>query len=154
MCDLWFLGMGKGRGAAEDQEIDQTLVAVMTVVAFGAWWILRPRKTKTYYGQTFEDRSHDPVVATQNEPKTPMSRGARIYGIGFMTVWLTGWTFGCYLAFGTWMMLEWGEEGSIFLLVWLSFAIPAWFLAAWTLVRLIRGDDVDIEFGDGDGGGD
>ena len=102
------------------------------------------KSRKSYYGQTMET---DP--ASPDAPER-MSRGKRLWAIGFLTVWLFGWTFGVYVALETRLGLSPGQEGYIFMTIWLAAAIPAWFFVVWILFRLYRGDDVDMEF-DGDG---
>lgn len=132
----------------------------------GVFLMFRGSKKKTYYGQTLGDAPSPyehpgpPILVSDNdlerepsEEPEKMSLGKRIGGIVFLSIWLTIWSFGCYVALTTAAQLSYGEEGYIFLRVWLAMAIPAWFLAAWTLFRLLRGDHVEFSF-DGDGGGD
>lgn len=124
----------------------------------GVLWMLRKPKKKVYFGQTFEEKPRPPEIVHQNDVEdddTPkeLTVGARIGAILFFSVWLTGWTFGCYFALTTAAGLSYGEEGYIFLRIWLAMAIPAWFFVAWTLFRLLRGDNVEFS-SDGDGGGD
>ncbi|MGR3513656.1 MAG: hypothetical protein ACU0GG_12915 [Paracoccaceae bacterium] len=129
-------------------------------------WMLRRRKKKAYYGQTLGDvpspyaRAEPPnpvddtvADADPGEDPEPMTLGKRIGGIVFLSVWLTGWSFGCYFAIQERMRLSYGDEGYIFLTIWLAIAIPGWFIAAWTLFRLLRGDEVEFNMdGDADGG--
>jgi len=125
----------------------------------GVFWMFRPRRKKVYYGQTFEEKPPPPKLVVQNEiededePKE-LTFGARLGAIVFFSVWLTGWSFGCYFALTSAAALSYGEEGYIFLRVWLAMAIPAWFFVAWTLFRLLRGDHVEFSSdSDGDSGG-
>lgn len=132
-------------------------------VASVLWMFHRPRK-KTYYGQTLGDNPPvegdkparvPPLDANVDASDSPekMSLGKRLYGIVFLIVWLSIWSAGCFMALKERLAMSFGDEGYIFLTIWLALAIPAWFLAAWTLFRLLRGDEVEFS-SDGDAGGD
>ena len=137
------------------------LLLFLLLLIAGLYWVFGKPRKKVYYGQSFEEDPPSPKLVVKNdvededEPKK-LTPAARIGAILFFSVWLTGWTFGCYLALTTAAELSYGEEGYIFLRIWLAMAIPAWFFAAWTLFRLLRGDNVefssDVDSGGGDGG--
>ncbi|MEM7752648.1 MAG: hypothetical protein AAF230_04485 [Pseudomonadota bacterium] len=118
-----------------------------------------PKRKKTYYGQTMDAPAPEPPKLVHEtdlgKPEEPeeLTLGKRVAAIAFLSFWLTGWTAGCYFALITAAELSYGDEGYIFIRIWLALAIPAWFFVAWTLFRLFRGDNVEISF-DGDGGGD
>lgn len=132
----------------------------------GVFWMFRGPKKKTYYGQALGDVSSPYEVRELPAPEgqdsdadegadapEKLSLGKRIWGIVFLSVWLTGWSFGCYFAIQERLKLSYGDEGYIFLTIWLAIAIPGWFFAAWTLFRLLRGDEVEFNMdGDADGG--
>lgn len=137
-------------------------VLLFLVFAAGVIWMFRKPKKKVHYGQTFEDTQPPSKVRrrdldnNEGAPKE-MTPGARLGLILVLSVWLSFWTFGCFMALTTAAELSYGQEGFIFLHIWLALAIPAWFFVAWTLFRLFRGDNVGISFdgdADGDGGGD
>lgn len=138
------------------------LIQILIVGGVGLFLLRLWRKSRAkprYYGQTFGDpvspydkvESEAPSVAGDNLEEK-VKRSARLSTIVFLSVWLTGWTIGCFFALRTWVSLSYGEEGFIFLTIWLAMAIPAWFFVAWTLVRMIRGDEVEFS-GDEDGDG-
>ena len=129
------------------------IVALLVVALLRFWW--RRRRPHDYYGQSMGQP--EPPRPQPVEPDLPkkMTMAGRLFAIVFFSVWLTGWTAGCYMAGRAWLGLSFGDEGYIFLLVWLAIAVPGWFFAAWTLFRLLRGDDVELSFdGDDSGGGD
>ena len=141
-----------------------TWLLFLFLIVLGLYWVFRSPRKKVYYGQTFEEKppvgEHPPVrdvleggKSEDDDAPKELTPGTRIAAILFLGVWLTFWTFGCYFALVTAAELSYGEEGYIFLRIWLAMAIPAWFIVAWTLFRLLRGDHVDISF-DGDAGGD
>lgn len=78
----------------------------------------------------------------------------RLAGIGFLSLWLFLWTIAVYFAAREWLTLSYGDAGYLFLLFWCGIAIPIWFFVAWTIFRLLRGDEVEFGFdGDGDSNG-
>ncbi|MEM7632758.1 MAG: hypothetical protein AAF227_12225 [Pseudomonadota bacterium] len=133
-------------------------------ILFGAILIvvfaLLRRREKTYYGQTLGDvpSPYDkPVKVAKSddednvsEEPEKMSFGKRLSGIAFLSVWLLLWSGGCYAALSVRMTLSPGDEGYIFMTLWLLLAIPAWFIAAWTLFCLLRGDEVEFNMDDDD----
>jgi hypothetical protein len=136
----------------------EVLVFLLLLYVAGLFWVFgRPRK-RVYYGQTFEEKPPSPELVVQNDDATEetpkeLTPGARLGAILFLSIWLIVWTAGCHMALITAVDLSYGEEGYIFLRIWLAVAIPAWFFVAWTLFRLLRGDNVEISFdGDSDGG--
>lgn len=132
----------------------------LLVLALLFWLRQKFRRPKKYYGQTAEvsPRAEDAAEPTLNQGEEgaespPMTSGQRVYAITFLTVWLPFWTVACYFAFQEWSPLSFGDEGFIFLGIWLTFAIPGWLIAAWTLFRLLCGDNISLTFdGDADGG--
>lgn len=151
---------GKGVIVFDLSVAELILLAVLAAIAFSA---MRRRRKKTYYGQTlgepsspYESPVEQPEVqAASDTDETPekLTLGKRIFGICFLSVWLSIWSVGCYVALTAVTQIRYGEEGYIFLRIWLALAIPAWFFAAWQLFRLLRGDDVELDFdGDGHGG--
>ena len=130
----------------------QVLLFLLFLV--GVYWMFRKPKKTSYYGQTLGNapspyEASKPVLAAERDPDVAdlpekMSLGKRLYGIVFLSVWLSGWSVGCYLALQERLKLSYGDEGYIFLTIWLAIAIPGWFLAVWTLLRLLRGDEVEF----------
>ena len=58
--------------------------------------------------------------------------------IGFLSLWLAGWTLG--IVFMAVMLLVGGMDGEgSFPLIWLGFASVAWVFVVWMLFWLIRG---------------
>lgn len=119
---------------------------------------LRKRR-KSYYGQTLQDTApkagdtFDPQTDPDEVNAEPMSRAKRLGAILFLSVWITFWTGAIVVCWGALRELSYGEQGFIFLRIWLVGASVGWIFVAYTLFRLIRGDDIDIQFdGDGDGG--
>lgn len=121
---------------------DVTTVFVLSYVLIAGVAFLTRVRRQTYFGQTIEhDRSGD--------VPEPMSRGKRVFLIAFLTVWLFGWTFGVLLVLAEWRSTTSQSDDFIFMSIWLCVGIPGWFFVAWTLFRLYRGDDVDVNM-DGD----
>lgn len=128
--------------------VDQVIFLLGLFVALAVFlYFARPKK-KRPYGQTFDDVEPPASKPVETEDTLPekLSRKKRLGGIAFLIVWLSIWTFGIFVAGSTWLSMSQGEVGYVFLMIWLVFAIPAWFFAAWILFRLLRGDDVDIRF--------
>ncbi|MEM9427035.1 MAG: hypothetical protein AAGA06_10070 [Pseudomonadota bacterium] len=141
-------------------------VLLFLLFVAGVFWMFRKPRKKSFYGQTLGENprvkwerpaivpSADTEVDASDTPEK-MSLGKRLYGIVFLIFWLSIWTSGCFVALKARLAMSFGDEGYIFLTIWLALAIPAWFLAAWTLFRLLRGDQVEFSSdGDGDGDGD
>ncbi len=148
--------------------VDLSLPAILfLVVVIGLAFVMRlKRKKKRYYGQTFddvpspydkaEDAAHRengnvPQLVHVNEDEKPekLSASKRAGGVVFLSIWLSIWSVGCFFALRERLNMSYGDEGYIFMTIWLAFAVPAWFFAAWTLFRLLRGDDVEFNM-DGD----
>lgn len=71
------------------------------------------------------------------DDKLPTGAG-RVFAGVFLSVWLIGWSTGIVFAFGA-LLSEWGTGPSLFLIVWLTFAILGWFFAVGFLFKIIRG---------------
>ncbi len=139
--------------------IETGLIVIALALVVGYFLVtVRSRRERQDFGRTSEK------MPTPRQPKSkhpengeddpePLTMGKRIGAIAFLSFWLSIWSVGCYFALVTRVGMQYGEEGFIFLTIWLGVAIPAWFFVAWTLLRLLRGDHVDIRF-DGDGDGD
>lgn len=145
------ISIGAAWEFARSELVGSVFVGLLILSLLRLWW--RRRRPKRFYGQTMRD----PVLPTAEpgEVDAPekMSLTKRLFAVAFFSVWLTVWTAGCYMAGRTWLGLSWGDEGYIFLLIWLTLAIPAWFIVAVLLLRLLKGDDVQLSFdGDADGG--
>lgn len=136
--------------------ITEFTLVIIVVCLFAI--LLRRRRKKTYYGQTLGDvpspyekpalvAKGDDADDASEEPEK-MSFSKRMSGITFLSVWLLLWSGGCYAALSVRLTLSPGDEGYIFMTIWLLFAIPAWFIAAWTLFRLLRGDEVEFNTDD------
>ncbi|MEO9825486.1 MAG: hypothetical protein ABJF50_13800 [Paracoccaceae bacterium] len=131
--------------------VDQVILLLGLFAALVAYVHFKRSKKKRLYGQTFDDVASPKLkpVATDDALPEKLTLKRRLAGIAFLTFWLCIWTLGIYVAGHTWLSMSQGEVGYTLLMLWLVVAIPAWFFAAWTLFRLLRGDDIKIEF-DGD----
>lgn len=128
--------------------VDQVILLLCLTVALTVYLFFTRSKKKRLYGQTYDDvepPASKPVKADETLPEK-LGFKKRLGGIAFLIVWLSIWTFGVFVAGSTWLFMSQGEVGYVFLMIWLVFAVPAWFFAAWTLFRLLRGDDIDIKF--------
>ncbi len=123
-------------------------LGVGLIIAVILFFLLKNRKAKRPYGQTFEHSKTSLLEPLENEDGTPekLSPRKRAAGVSFLSVWLFFWTFGVYFAVQEWLRLSYGEDGFVFISLWLAAAIPGWFFAAWTLFRLLRGDDIAFDF--------
>lgn len=135
-------------------------VLIGLLILVGVFWLRRRlRREKRYYGQTFDENPSESAAEARvhaSDPKeedTKMTRVDRVYAIVFLCIWLPFWTVGCLFAFQEWQQLSYGDEGFIFMSIWLAAAIPGWFFGAWMFIRLLRGDDINMTMdGDADGG--
>lgn len=127
--------------------VDQIIFLLGLVVALAIFLSFKRAKKKRPYGQTYEDVETPVTKPVKADGTTPekLSFKKRLGGIAFLTVWLSIWTFGVFVAGSTWLSMSQGEVGYFFLMIWLVIAVPAWGVAAWTLFRLLRGDDVEFE---------
>jgi len=87
-----------------------------------------------------ENRSASPAPSTR-QPNTnnvaDMSAGARVFQLGFIAVWLVGWSVGIGIAF---VFLFSGDGFSTaFLTFWIVVASIFWIIAVRRLIALVRG---------------
>lgn len=75
-------------------------------------------------------------AASDKTPSGPSSVAGRLFVIGFLSLWLAGWSTGIVFAFGA-LMAEWGDAPSLFLIVWLTIAVFGWFMAVGFLLKTI-----------------
>jgi hypothetical protein len=74
--------------------------------------------------------------------------------IGFLCLWLFGWTLGIIFAITAFSaQVSGGGGGDMFLLFWLTIALAGWVFAVWVLFWLFRGiRSAGTKPGRGDGG--
>ena len=145
------ISIGTAWETARSELVGSLFVGLLMVSLLRLWW--RRRRPKRYYGQTMRDAVQSADEPGEVDAPEKMSLAKRLFAVTFFSVWLTVWTAGCYMAGRAWLGLSWGDEGYIFLLIWLTLAIPAWFIVFAVLLRLLKGEDVELSFdGDADGG--
>ena len=122
--------------------VEYIVLGVITVIAVLSYAIFRTTGKKRFYGQSYDDDTA--------YPPEKLSAQKRKAGVRFLSIWLFFWTFGLVLALRKWLALNTGDTELRFISIWLIFAIPGWFYAAWTLFRLLRGDNIEFYLEEGD----
>lgn len=101
-----------------------------------------------------EEGSEKPARAIKSKPaelrplpgdpvkKEPMGLGARIFSVGFLSIWLIGWSGG--IVFAAVQLITGSDFSRFFLVIWLAAATVAWYFAAKTLVNLVKNRPVTL----------
>ncbi|MEO1331360.1 MAG: hypothetical protein AAFW46_17045 [Pseudomonadota bacterium] len=102
-----------------------------------------PRDARRAFEQLRKER---PDLAESVETASSIASGCgRLFMIGFLSLWLTGWSAGIYFAATEfWRGFSRGEFGgdTLFLGFWVTVASVAWAIAMRVLIGAIRGEDL------------
>ena len=85
-------------------------------------------------------RDHHSNSTADADEAAPNAGGFRWFLIGFLTIWLAGWTAGIVFAFAGYAEAAAKDMFlGVFLFVWIVFALAGWVFVVRILVRLLRG---------------
>ncbi|MEM9319736.1 MAG: hypothetical protein AAGA70_12130 [Pseudomonadota bacterium] len=122
-------------------DLSHVLVAIFAA-ALGAWWARkRQRRIEQRDRLAFPpQQANSAAVGPAREAEAEMGTLGRIFSVIFTLIWLTGWSFGIFVAARE--ILSEPNGGQLFLIMWLIAAIIAWFSAVRFLIRHLFGKDV------------